>query len=94
MRPRRRALRAHPALAAAFRRYRDVYARSAAFIRRPPPDCRGVHVAPERHLRTNRTTRNLRALEADYQYGRLAGARAIRAWAEQDAAAAQPAAAL
>jgi len=87
------ALRAHPALAAAFRRYRDVYARSAAFIRRPPPDCRVVHVAPERHLRTSRTTRDRRALEADYQYGRLAGARAIRAWAEQDAAA-WPAAAL
>jgi len=80
------ALRGYPALAAAFRRYREVYARSAAFIRRPPADCRIVHVAPERHLRTSRTTRDPRTLEADYQYGRLAGARAIRAWAELDAA--------
>jgi predicted patatin/cPLA2 family phospholipase len=72
-------LREHPALAAAFRRYREVYARSVAFILRPPPDCRVVHVAPD-GLRTSRTTRDPRVLAADYDRGRLAGERAIRAW--------------
>jgi predicted patatin/cPLA2 family phospholipase len=72
-------LREHPGLAAAFRRYREVYARSAAFARRPPADCRIVHVAPE-GLRTSRTTRDERVLIADYERGRAAGFRALRAW--------------
>lgn len=76
-------LRAHPALAGAFRRYREIYARAAAFARRPPPGCRVVQVVPE-VLRTSRTTRDERSLIADYEHGRAAGARAIRAW---DAAA-------
>ncbi len=75
-------LRAHPALAGALRRHREVYARSVAFVRRPPADCRLVHVTAE-GLRTSRTTRDERALLADYERGRAAGARAIRAWMEQ-----------
>lgn len=74
------ALRRHPGLVATFRRYREVYARSVAFLRRPPPDCTIVEVAPSQHLRTGRTTTDPVALAADYERGRLAGARAIRAW--------------
>ena len=73
-------LRDQPALAGAFRRYRDVYARSAAFAREPPPDCRVVHVAPERQLRTSRITRDPDVLAADYERGRAAGVQAMRAW--------------
>jgi predicted patatin/cPLA2 family phospholipase len=72
-------LREHPGLAATFRRYREVYSRSAAFARHPPPGCRVVHVAPE-GLRTSRTTRDERVLIADYDRGRLAGERALHAW--------------
>jgi predicted patatin/cPLA2 family phospholipase len=72
-------LRAHPALARAFRRYRRVYATASAFLRDPPRDCRIVHVAPS-VMRTTRTTRDPRVLQADYERGRRAGARAIRAW--------------
>ncbi len=72
-------LREHPALVAAFRRYREVYARAVAFIQRPPPDCRIVHVTPGK-LRTSRMTRDERALAADYDHGRAAAARAIREW--------------
>jgi predicted patatin/cPLA2 family phospholipase len=74
------ALRAHPALAAAFRRYRAVYARSVAFIARPPADCRVVHVAPPPEFRTRRDTRDERVLLADYARGRAAGDRAIVSW--------------
>lgn len=84
-------LREHPALVAAFRRYREVYARSVAFIERPPPGCRVVHVAPER-MRTGRITRDERALVTDYERGRAAAALAIRQWeavgAEDEAEAA------
>src|SRR5690606_25319194 len=62
-------MRAHPALAAALRRHRDVYLRSVAFARRPPPDCRVVHVTAE-GMRTGRTTRDAQALTADYARGR------------------------
>ena len=72
-------LRAHPRLAGAFRRYREVYARSVAFACRPPPGCRVVHVGCD-GLRTGRTTRDERVLIADYERGRLAGERALRAW--------------
>jgi predicted patatin/cPLA2 family phospholipase len=72
-------LRAHPGLAGAFCRYRSIYARAAAFIRNPPRDCRIVHVAPE-GLRTSRTTRDQRILTADYDRGRAAALRALRAW--------------
>jgi predicted patatin/cPLA2 family phospholipase len=72
-------LREHPALVAAFQRYREVYARAVAFIRRPPPDCRIVHVTPEA-MRTRRLTRDSRALDADYDHGRVVASRAIGAW--------------
>jgi len=72
-------LRGHPALAAAFARYRAVYARAAAFIASPPRDCRVIHVAPEA-LRTTRITRDASVLESDYQQGRRAAVRAIQAW--------------
>jgi predicted patatin/cPLA2 family phospholipase len=72
-------LREHPALARALRRHRECYERAVAFIHRPPPDCHIVHVTPER-MHTSRTTRDDRALIADYEHGRVAGERAIRAW--------------
>jgi predicted patatin/cPLA2 family phospholipase len=72
-------LRGHPELARAFRRYRSIYARASAFVASPPSDCRIVHVAPD-VLRTTRTTRDARILEADYAQGRRAGERAIAAW--------------
>lgn len=72
-------LRAHPALARAFLRYRAIYARASAFVRHPPADCRIVHVAPDA-LRTTRTTRDAAILEADYHQGRQTAARAIEAW--------------
>jgi predicted patatin/cPLA2 family phospholipase len=74
------ALREYPGLARAFRRYRRIYAESVAWIRRPPADCRVVHVAPDAHLRTGRMTRDPRALAADYARGREAASRAIEAW--------------
>ncbi|MDX2093930.1 MAG: patatin family protein [Kofleriaceae bacterium] len=74
------ALRKHPGLVASFKRYRDVYARSVAFLRRPPPDCTIIEIAPGEHLRTGRTTRDAEALAMDYRRGRAAGHRAIRAW--------------
>jgi predicted patatin/cPLA2 family phospholipase len=72
--------RARPGLARAFLAYRRVYARSVAFVRRPPAGCRVVEVVPDRHLRTGRTTRDHRALAADYALGRAAGDAAIRRW--------------
>lgn len=74
------ALRKQPGLARAFRVYREVYARSVAFLRRPPKGCTILEVVPSRHLRTGRTTRDPRALAADYAAGRAAGLRAIQRW--------------
>jgi len=74
------ALRRHGQLASAFLRYRTIYARAVAFLRSPPHDCTVVHVAPERHLRTSRMTRDASSLEHDYARGRAAGLRAARAW--------------
>jgi predicted patatin/cPLA2 family phospholipase len=74
------ALRDHPGLARAFRRYRRIYAESVAWIRRPPADCRVVHVAPDAHLRTGRITRDPRALATDYHRGRAAAVDAIQVW--------------
>lgn len=71
-------LRSYPALARAFRRYREVYARSQAFALDPPPGCTIVHIAPEQQ-RATRTTIDLSALEADYTRGRLSGERALAA---------------
>ena len=68
------------ALAKTFLRYRSVYARSVAFLRRPPAGTTILEVAPEHHLKTGRTTRDPRALAADYALGREAGERAIAAW--------------
>jgi predicted patatin/cPLA2 family phospholipase len=73
-------LRRHPGLASAFRRYRDVYARSVALIRNPPAGQRVIHVAPDGHLATNRMTRDLGALAFDYARGRAAAVTAMRAW--------------
>lgn len=72
-------LRAYPALAQAFARYRAVYARARAFVRNPPRDCKVVHVAPAT-LRTTRITRDRAILEADYAQGRAAALRAIATW--------------
>ena len=69
-------LRSYPALARAFRRYREVYARAQAFALTPPPDCEVVHIAPEQQ-RATRTTVDLSALEADYHRGRIAGEQAL-----------------
>ncbi len=75
-----RLLREHPALVGAFRRYRAIYAQARAFIAQPPADCQVIHVAPD-GLRTSRITRDVDVLLGDYQRGRAAGARAMRAWA-------------
>lgn len=72
-------LRRHSALVGAFARYRQTYRRSVAFLRRPPPDCQIIHVAPE-GLRTSRVTRDLEVLRGDYQRGRDAGHVAMRTW--------------
>jgi len=74
------ALRSQPGLAHAFRVYREVYARSVAFLRHPPAGTEIIEVVPARHLRTGRTTRDPRALAADYAAGRAAGSRAMRRW--------------
>jgi predicted patatin/cPLA2 family phospholipase len=74
------ALRGQPGLARAFRAYRDVYARSVAFLRHPPHGCTIIEVVPSRHLLTGRTTRDPRALAEDYAAGRAAGVRAMRRW--------------
>lgn len=75
------ALRKHRGLAAAFLRYRSIYARSVAFLRSPPPGTTILHVAPERHLGTSRMTQDRTILERDYARGRAAGQRAAAAWA-------------
>jgi predicted patatin/cPLA2 family phospholipase len=80
-------LRKHPGLSRAFLRYREVYARSVAFVEQPPADCQVVHVAPPRAFRTTRTTRDARILEADYTLGRGFGAQAIQEWTARFAAA-------
>jgi predicted patatin/cPLA2 family phospholipase len=69
-----------PGLRRAFAAYREVYARSVAWLRTPPAGCRVVEVVPAEHLRTGRTTRDVSALEHDYRLGRDAGEHAIRAW--------------
>jgi len=69
-----------PALAAAFARYRAMYATARAFIANPPHDCRIVHVAPPPTFQTTRTTRDVSVLERDYEEGRRAAARAMHAW--------------
>ncbi len=73
-------LRGQPALARTFRAYREVYARSRAFLAKPPAGCTIIEVAPPAHLRTGRTTRDPRALAADYALGRTAGQEAIARW--------------
>ncbi|HEY4056761.1 MAG TPA: patatin family protein [Kofleriaceae bacterium] len=73
-------LRDAPGIAKAFRAYRDVYAKSVAFLRNPPADCTVIEVVPDEHLRTGRTTRDLRSLRADYALGRRSGIDAIRRW--------------
>lgn len=73
-------LREHPGLARAFLAYRAAYRRSLAFLRKPPAGVEVVHVAPARHLRTGRLTRDEDALTADYALGREAGVAAIAAW--------------
>ena len=73
-------LRDHPGLVQAFLRYREVYARSVAFVRDPPAGCRIVEIVPDRPLETGRTTRDALALAADYALGREAGERAIAGW--------------
>jgi len=70
-------LREHPALARAFLAYREVYARSVAFLRAPPADCTIVEIAPERPT-VSRTTRDIRVLSAGYAAGRDAANHAIR----------------
>lgn len=68
------------ALARTFLRYRSVYLRSVAFLRDPPAGVKIVEVAPERHLRTSRSTRDPSALAADYALGRAAADRAMQRW--------------
>jgi predicted patatin/cPLA2 family phospholipase len=77
------AFRGEPGLARAFAAYRGIYARSVELVRRPPRGVRVVEVVPAEHLRTGRTTRDPRALDADYELGRDAGERAIAAWASE-----------
>lgn len=69
------------ALARTFLRYRRVYLQSVAFLRDPPAGVRVVEVAPQTHLRTNRSTRDPAALAADYALGRAAAEDAMRRWA-------------
>jgi predicted patatin/cPLA2 family phospholipase len=66
-------LRREPALAAAVRATAVRYQRSVAFLAQPPRGCRIVQVAPPVPLATKRTTQDRRALERDYELGRLAG---------------------
>ncbi len=80
-----RILHAQPGLAAAFRRYREIYARSVAFVLAPPGDCSIVHVAPDASVKTSRMTRDRKTLEADYARGRVAGMRAIAEWSRRAA---------
>ncbi len=74
------ALRSRRSLVRTVLAYRRVYARSVAFLRRPPADCKILEIVPARHLRTGRTTRDPHALATDYELGRAAGLRAIAAW--------------
>jgi predicted patatin/cPLA2 family phospholipase len=72
--------RQYPALAKAMLETPEKYQSAVAWIQAPPPDCRVVHVAPERALETGRTTQDKGRLERDYRVGRAAGERAIREW--------------
>jgi predicted patatin/cPLA2 family phospholipase len=70
-------LRTSPAIARACRSAVDAYRESVAFLRKPPPDCAVVHVAPFTSLETRRTSRDRGALERDYSLGRALGREAI-----------------
>lgn len=66
----RAALRDQPAIRARMAQLPARYNRSVTFMHDPPAGLEVLQVAPSRPLRTGRTTRRLRALEADYQLGR------------------------
>lgn len=70
-------------LADAIRRQAETYQKAVEFIRNPPPDCTILEVAPDRPLRTGRTTQDRKKLEADYQLGRKLGLRAMADWIQR-----------
>ncbi len=59
-----------PNLAHAARKVAHRYQQAVGFLQTPPPDLELLHLAPERPLRTTRTSRDKRALYADYELGR------------------------
>jgi predicted patatin/cPLA2 family phospholipase len=74
------AFRRSPQLAAAIKRAPQTYGAALSFIRKPPPDCTIVQVAPPLKLATGRTTQNAGALERDYALGYELGERAVHGW--------------
>jgi predicted patatin/cPLA2 family phospholipase len=73
-------LRRHPVVARAMLRTAERYQEAVRFVHGPPGDCRVVHVAPARPLRTRRMTQERGALAADYAHGREAAEDAILQW--------------
>jgi predicted patatin/cPLA2 family phospholipase len=62
-------LRRHPQLASSTRKVASRYQKAVGFIQAPPPDLQILHLAPERPLRTTRTSRDHTALRDDYALG-------------------------
>lgn len=78
-------LRREPAFADAVRATADRYCRAVSFMTSPPGDCEIVQVAPPVPLMTRRTTKEIRALQHDYDLGRALGAEAIERWTDSEA---------
>ncbi len=74
-------VRGTPAVQRAMLETAERYQRAVAMATAPPRDCKVLHVAPTRPMRTSRTTRDRDALEHDYQHGRESGEAALREWA-------------
>lgn len=71
------AFRGRKGLARAVLRQPDVYAEGVRFLHGPPEGTRVIEIAPERPLRTGRTTQDRDALEADYRLGLQMGRQGI-----------------
>jgi predicted patatin/cPLA2 family phospholipase len=73
-------VRGTPAVRRAMLGTADRYQRAVTMAMTPPRDCKVLHVAPTRPMRTSRTTRDREALEHDYRHGRERGEAAIQEW--------------
>lgn len=67
----------YPHLQQAIRQQYDAYMAAVAWLENRPIDCEVIQIAPPKHLRTTRTTRDVAILTADYQLGQHYGEMAL-----------------